>query len=292
MLSMKPALPIFLIIFASQSLSAVELSYGKGSFGMKAGIGSLFSSDIDLDINTWSLTEQHQNIKKGRFYYQYQFDYFNSNAIDKISDFASSPASSNVPVFGSSPDDIVNDFTQAPVPADYRIRGINFDIGLGYDFVKLEKTMLGFSVNTGLSTPFMRIRNMENTSNLVIELLDNFDTKVKTYKLGASLHGEYAITERLSLIGRGSLNFQTGKMRNDTLKSDVTVDGVYQSFHLGLKYHPKFIQRVFFAGGYDYNRWDYGSTTLDTPIGQAEIAQNIDIVFDSSNFHIGLGYSF
>jgi hypothetical protein len=289
---MKATLLICLTFLFSHSLSAIELTYGNGEFGMNAGIGSLFSSNVKLSTNTWSLAEHHKNIRKSKLYYQFQFDYFNSDTVDKMTDFASSPISSSLPIIGSSPDDMVNNFTQIPVPSDYRIRGINFDIGLGYDLIKHAKTTFGIAFNTGLSTPFMKIRNMKNTANLVIDLLDSFDTKVETYKLGGSIYGEYAFNEQLSVLGGGSLNFQTGKMENDTLRGDVTIDGFYQSLHINLKYSPTFLKRAFLIGGYRYNRWDYGSTTVDTPIGRTNIAQNMDIIFDSSNIHIGAGYRF
>ena len=293
MYPLKVTAPTFfgLLIFCHSS-SALELSLGKGDFSMMADINPLFSSDVKISTNIWSLAERHKNIRDSKLYYQFQFDYYSSNTVDKITEFASQPASTPIPIIGSSIDDGIDKFTQIPVPADYQVRGIDFNIGLGYDLIEAPKTTLGIAFNTGLSTPFMKIRNVESTANLVIDLLDTFDTKVKTYKLGGSVYGEYKVSKQLSLIGNASLNYQTGSMENDLLGSSIEVDGTYQTLNLGIRYQPSFLKDFYLTGGYNYKMWDYGSTTVNTPTGGTKVARGMDMDFSLSSLYFGAGYKF
>ena len=288
---MKFTLPSFFVFFC-HSASALELSLGEGNFSAQTDINQLLSSNVRLNTTTWSLTEKHKNIWDSRLYYQFQFDYFNSDTVDKITNFASQPASTPIPIIGSSIDDNVDRFTQIPVPADYQVRGIDFNIGLGYDLIKKSKITFGIAFNTGLSTPFMKIRNMDTTANLVIDLLDTFDTKVKTYKLGSCIYGGYQINKQLSLIGTTSFNYQTGNMENDVLGSNIDINGRYQTLDLSMRYRPNFLKGFYLTGGYSYKTWDYGSTTVNTPIGSSKIARGMDIEFKISNIYLGAGYYF
>ncbi|HIE41264.1 MAG TPA: hypothetical protein EYP80_01225, partial [Candidatus Aenigmarchaeota archaeon] len=132
MYPLKITAPTFFgfLVFCHSS-SALELNIGKGDFSMTADIGQLLSSDVKIDTTIWSLSEGHKNIRDSKLYYQFQFDYFSSNTADKITEFASQPASTPIPIIDSSIDDGVDQFTQIPVPADYQVRGIDFNIGLG-----------------------------------------------------------------------------------------------------------------------------------------------------------------
>jgi len=293
MYPLKVTAPIFFgFLLFCHSSSAVEVSLGRGDFSMMADINPLFSSDVKISTNIWSLTERHKSIRDSKLFYQFQFDYFSSNKVDKITEFASQPVSTSIPIIGSSIDDGVDQFTQIPVPADYQVRGIDFNIGLGYDVIETPKTALGIAFNTGLSTPFMKIRNVESTANLVIDLLDTFDTKVKTYKLGGSVYGEYKINKQLRLIGNASLNYQMGSMENDLLGSSIEVDGTYQTLNLSMRYQPSFLKDFYLTGGYNYKIWDYGSTTVSTPIGGTKVARGIDMDFSLPSLYFGAGYKF
>ena len=293
MYPLKFNLPGFfgLLIFC-HATSALELSLGSGDFNMGADINPLFSSDVEISAHVWSLTEKHKNIRDSKLYYQFQFDYFSSDTVDNITEFASHPASTSIPVIGSSIDDGIDQFTQIPVPADYQIRGIDFNIGLGYDLIETPETTLGIAFNTGLSTPFMKIRNMDTTANLVIDLLDTFDTKVETYKLGSSLYAEHKLNNQLSLMSHVSLNFQTGTMENDTLGNNISIDGTYQTLNIGLKYQPGFLNGLSLTGGYNYRIWDYGSTSVETPVGKTKVARELDMDFVLSNIYLGVAYHF
>lgn len=282
----------FLYLLSAGSVHALDLSYGKGKFGFNTSIHPLVSSDISLDTNTWSLSEKHKNIKGSRFYYDFHVDYFDSDTVNKVTDFASLPLTTPLPVFGSSIDSLADQYTQLPIPADYRVHGVNLDMGLGYDLISNSKAILGIGVNTGLSTPFMKVRNMKNTANLVLDVLDTFDTKIKTYKAGVSVHGEYSFNDQFSVTGKSSLNYQTGKLDNDIVGSGISIDGSYHSLDLSLKYQPSSIKNAYVTAGYSYNKWNVDSASVSTPVGGATLPRIMDIDMDTSNLYLGAGYDF
>ena len=289
---MKKALLTSCLVALTSPVLALDFSYGKGDFSMSTAINPLLSGKATLAINTWSLSEKHKAINNSRLYYHFKLDYFNSDSVNQFTDFASTPLNSPIPLLGSSIDDLADQFTQLPIPADYRISGVNFDIGLGYDLIKTPNRTVGVALNTGISTPFMKIRNMRNTANLVIDLLDTFDTRVKTYKLGGSLYGEYKINNAMTISGNGSINYQTGQMDNDIVGSGINIDGSYTTFDLSLKYQLERFKNTYLTAGYNFSKWNYDSARVTTPVGAVNIPRVMDIGFDASNLYLGLGYSF
>jgi len=47
---------------------------------------------------------------------------------------------------------------------------------------------------------------------------------------------------------------------------------------------------LFHGGGYSYKIGDYGSTTVNTPIGSSKIAKGMDIELKTTNIYLGAGY--
>lgn len=281
-----------LLLLATTPTYALDLSYGNGEFGMSSAINPLFKADVTLDINTWSLAEQHKNLGTTNLYYHFNLDYFDSDTVNTFTDFASAPLGIPLPVTGSGIDALASQFTTLPVPADYRMHGVDINVGLGYDLIKQEDKTLGLSVTTGLSTPFMKIRNMRNTANLIIDVLDTFDTHIKTYKFGGGLYADVGLSDTLKLSANGSINYQTGKMDNDIVGSGIDISGTYTHLGLSLKYMPKQLKHFYIVAGYDYNKWNYDSATVSTPVSTVQIPRVMDIDFDSTNTYLGAGYEF
>ncbi len=274
------------------TLTALELNFGTGEFAINQSIKPLFSHQITLPINTLSLSETHQRIGRGKLYYSFNLEYFDSDTLNKVTDFASKPLTSPIPFVGDSISDRVADYTQLPVPADYRMHGINFDLGLGYELLKDSKKQFGLGVNTGLSLPFMEVHNMKNTVNLLIELADRFDTEIKTYKLGAAAFGLYQLKPNLSLTLKTSFNLQTGQMENNIIGSGIELSGTYFTLTSQLHYQPKQLKGFAVNAGYTINQWDYDGTTISTPIGGRKIPSVMDTSYSSDNLFLGLGYHF
>ncbi len=273
-------------------LNALELNFGVGEFNIKQSINPLFSNNISLDLNTLSLSETHQKIGRSKYYYNFNFEYFDSDTLNKITDFSSKPLTTPIPFAGGSISDRVADYTQLPVPADYRMRGINLDFGFGYELHRDKNKQFGMGINTGLSLPFMEVHNMKNTVNLLIELADRFDTEIKTYKLGASAFAQYQLKPDLNFTVNTSYNLQTGQMDNNIVGSGIDISGSYFTLTSNLIYQPKQFKGLAVNAGYTSNHWDYDSTTVSTPIADRKIPRVIDTSFSANNFFAGLGYHF
>ena len=279
-------------ILPLSTLSALELNLGTGEFTISQSIKPLFSHQITLPINTLSLSETHQPIGRGKLYYSFNLEYFDSDTSNKVTDFASKPLTSPIPFVGDSISDRASDYTQLPVPADYRMHGINFDLGLGYELLKDTKKHVGVGINSGLSLPFMEVRNMKNTANLLMELADRFDTEIKTYKLGAAAFAQYQLKPDLSVTLNTSFNLQTGQMDNNIIGSGIELSGTYFSLTSQLHYQPKQLKGFAVNAGYTLNQWDYDGAKISTPIGGRKITPGMGTSYLNNNLFFGGGYHF
>lgn len=286
------------LLAGATSANALELRYGHGDFEMGAAAKPFVNMDVTLDVDTWTLAEPHQNINNSPLYYQFRADYFDSDTVNKATDLASLPLTSTLPVIGSSVTDLIADNTTLPVPADYRIHGLNVDAGVGYDVLKNDKGHLGVGVNTGVSTPFMKVRNMLPAANLAVEMLDTFDTEVTTYKAGVSVQGSYQLTPWLEVSGNASLNHQTGEMDNGLVGSGVDMDGSYRNVEVAAKIRPAPLLRqpalkhAFVTLGHSQGNWEYDTADVSTPVGTMQIPGMFDADFEHSSTYVGIGYDF
>ena len=277
---------------------ALELRYGSGDFDMGAAAKPFVSMDPSLEVDTWTLAEPHRNINDSPLYYQFRADYFDSDTVNQMTDLASVSMTSNLPVIGSSVTDLIADNTAIPVPADYRIHGVNFDVGVGYDVLKTARGHVGVGVNTGVSTPFMKVRNVLPAANLALDMLDTFDTEVTTYKAGVAVQGSYQATPWLEVAGNASLNHQTGEMDNGWVGSGIDMDGTYRTLEVEAKLKPAKLlnqpqlKNAFVSIGHSRSDWNYDSAAINTPIGSASVPGMFDADFTHDSTWIGAGYDF
>jgi hypothetical protein len=287
------------LLLACLPAHALELRYGSGEFNMGAEAKPLVKMDTTLNVDTWTLAEPHKNIGDSRLYYQFKADYFDSDTVNKMTDFTSLPLRTPLPAFSSSVTELIASNTSLPVPADYRIHGVNLDAGVGYDLIKTPKGHVGVGVNTGVSTPFMKVRNMtpENI-NLVVDMLDTFDTKVTTYKAGVGVQGSYQLTPWLDVAGSASINQQTGKMDNGLVGSDINMKGSYQTYDVEAKIKPAVLlkqaklKHAFISVGHSQSDWNYDSADVQTPVGNFKVPGMMDADFKHSTTYLGVGYDF
>lgn len=286
------------LLTGTTSAQALELRYGSGEFDMGAAAKPFVSMGVSLDVDTWTLAEPHKNIGDSRLYYQFRADYFDSDNVNRMTDLASLPLTTSLPVIGSSVTDLIADNTPIPVPADYRIHGMNVDAGIGYDVLKNDKGHLGIGVNTGVSTPFMKVNNLQPAANLALELMDTFDTDITIYKAGIGVQGSYQATPWLELSGNASLNHQTGEMDNGLVGSGVDVDGSYRTLEVAAKIRPAVLlkkpalKNAFITVGHTSSRWDYDDADIQTPIGSIQVPGMFDADFKHSSTYVGVGYDF
>ena len=285
------------LVYAPVS-QAWEVRYGNGDFAMHTQMSPWVSLRTQMDVQTWTLAEPHHNWGNSRFYYSVRADYFDSASVNRLTDLFSLPLTTPVTLINSSISDVIADNTLLPVPADYRLHGINVDAGLGYDLIKTPRAQLGVGVTTGMSTPFMKVRNMQSNANFVLDMLDTFDTKVETYKAGVQLTGQYHFTPWLTLQGDAALAHQTGKMRNNIVASDVDMDGTYRTVELAAKlkptalWHQPRLKNAFISLGHTHTQWDYDQAALNTPLGSISVPSMFDGDAQHNSTYLSIGYDF
>ena len=297
-LNLKPLATGCFLLVSSLPAHALELRYGSGDFNIGMDV-PLISMDTKLSVDTLTLAEPHKNLGDSRLYYQFRADYFDSDTVNKLTDFASLPLRTKLPVINSSVTDLVADNTPLPVPADYRLHGLNVDAGIGYDVIKTPKGHVGVGVNTGVSTPFMEVRNFKlATANVVMDALDTFDTDITTYKAGVALQGSYQLSPALEVSSSASLNHQTGEMDNGIIGAGIDMDGSYRTLEVSAKIKPAVLlhqpklKNAFITIGHSQSRWDYDTTEITTPVGAFNVPGVMDADFEHSSTFIGAGYDF
>jgi len=301
---MKRSLLVFLGI--SNLLLASEFQYGSGTFGMEGGFLGL-TNKIDTDVNTYSLVTRHANVF-GDFFYGYDLNWYDSKTLTQAQHDYNNLANNSNNMMG------MNNNAIASVPSmDYKLEGVDANIRLGYDVLHQDKdNYLGVGAIVGISLPWIDSSKNSSSSNSDASnsLLGDFiDTKttIQTYKVGVTVNFQKSlIDKKLSLYGVGSYAMQTGKIKNDYLKSDYSVDGTFQEYNLGLYFTPftetykwgflTLSPRIYGTVGYKYSKWSVDKMSIN--MSGHEINSNIlsplamKFNMDSSIGYAGIGYSF
>ena len=302
---MKRSLLVFLGI--SNLLLASEFQYGSGTFGMEGGFLGL-TNKIDTDVNTYSLVTRHANVF-GDFFYGYDLNWYDSKTLTQAQHDYNNFANNANNMMGMN-----NNNAVASVPSmDYKLEGVDANIRLGYDVLHQDKeNYLGVGAIVGISLPWIDSskNSSSSNSNASNSLLGDFkDTKttIQTYKVGVTLNFQKSlIGKKLSLYGVGSYAMQTGKIKNDYLNSDYSVDGTFQEYNLGLYFTPftetykwgflTLSPRIYGTVGYKYSKWSVDKMSIN--MSGHEINSNIlsplamKFNMDSSIGYAGIGYSF
>lgn len=287
-----------LLLLSSSPSHAVELRYGSGEFQMQTAAKPFVQMDTTLDVDTWTLAETHKNFGNSRLYYQLRADYFDSDTVNKLTDLASTPLTTNIPIIGNSLSGLLATNTTLPVPADYRIHGVNLDVGVGYDVLRNERGHLGVGVNTGVSTPFMKVRNALPVANLAIKALDTFDTEIKTYKAGIGVQGSYQVAPWLAVSANAAVNKQTAELENAWVNSGFDMDGTYQTLEIAAKLKPAVLlqqprlKNAFVSIGHTRSEWEYDNAAVSTPVATFNAPSFFDANASHENTWLGIGYDF
>ncbi len=293
---------IFLSLVTSCTiLSAMEFRIGSGSFGWQMGMG-FAACDFDLDTNVYSISEQHNNFGESQFYYFYNADLYQSDTVDKFTTLVTQPLTQELPGVGSVNDAIAQN-TSIPVPAEYKIRGFDLNLGIGYDLLQHQNGALGIGINTGLSLPVMKMRNLQKSAQITYEILENTDTTILTYKLGPIVHALYRFNPKVTFFGSFSAGYQTGSIENDWIRSSLDVDGSYTTLDLNLRWTPwqshkdlgwiRLDPKLFISIGYSKKTWDLDEVSVDAfEIAAFSSGGMLKSSFDQSAWYLGIGYDF
>ncbi len=281
--------------------SAMELRIGSATFGWQMGMGFM-QSDFDLDAQVWSLGEQHNSFGESRLYYFYGVDLYRSDYVDRLTTLITTPLTYDFPLFGSF-NDALADHTSLPVPADYKIRGFDLNLGIGYDLLKNDRSYLGIGINTGLSLPVLKMKNLRKSASVTYDLLDHTDTTIKTYKLGPILHAGYRPASSLLLYTSFGAGLQTGTIENGWIASSLSIDGSYSTLDLGLRYTPwqstrdlgwiRLDPKLFLTAGFTRKSWRMDDAKIKAfNIAQFDSGGLFTDRFDANYWYLGIGYDF
>jgi hypothetical protein len=177
------------------------------------------------------------------------------------------------------------------------VSGVDLDIGIGYDLYRDQRGYFGIGVVTGLSTPFMEMKNYLEAADYINTLLEDTSTDVETYKFGVTVQMAYNLAEIFSVYATGIYAMQTGNISNELVSGDFDVTGTYASFDVGVKYYLTNLsgdESDFYAKlGYTYKHWVVDD--IDGSIGgfiMPNILTNAEIDMTSDYVYIGIGYNF
>lgn len=277
-----------LSFLAVATLHASDMQFGKGNFQIKGGFFGL-DQELKLDITTYSLVEQHKNIFSSKWYYNYNFTWYDSKQATQAQKSVNSFALTyNLPSI------------------DYRIQGLDVNLGIGRDILhKDENNYLGMGLLVGLSTPWIDSKksssNNDNTTSTIFKTMKQSKTKIFTYKIGPAIAGRYSLNKYFSVYGSGTIAYQKGTFKNSYANSDLNVNGIFQEYDAGLRFQPfakdyklgwlTISPRLYATMGYRYSSWKLNDVNVD--IMGTNLNFNVaDFEMKSSVGYFGLGYSF
>lgn len=305
----KRVLTFIASILMTIDASALDIRVGKGDFTATQGMDGLYTVSAEIDLDVLSLNEQHYGLGKSGLYLFGGLDIYSSKQADSVTNVIDTIMNTSTPTLPfdtpiaiptTTPNDVLGTFI--PVPSSYKVHGVDFDIGVGYDVIHEKRGYLGVGVMTGISTPAMEMENYFEALNFYTKLLEQTKTDMTTYKLGLTLQGGLNMTDYLGLYATGTYAYQFGEIENSIVRSSMDAKGTYQAFDLGLKFHPLKLSehyketlwsRLYLNIGHSYKKWEVDQMQatiigIDTP----DVFTSFDLGFESSYTYFGLGYSF
>ncbi|SFV50430.1 hypothetical protein MNB_SM-7-1085 [hydrothermal vent metagenome] len=283
---------LLLLSLAPLSLLAGEMQVGTGEFKMKGGFIGL-DSTISTDATTYSMVEQHKNLFSEKFFYKYNITWYDIKSLTQTQNELNSVGS------------IFNNPVVVP-SIDYRPQGLDINLGAGWDVVhKDENNFIGLGVIIGASLPWIDSKksdsNNDDNSDDVMDAMKKSKTKILTYKVGPHITLSKSLNKYFYLYASATYAYQTGKIKNDYLESDLSVDGTFEEYDAGLKLQPfsydkkigwfTFSPRLYFTLGYRYSSLKLKNVKIDITGSNREFAKS-DFKMSSSITYAGFGYSF
>lgn len=277
------------------SLYAGEIQTGKGTFEIKGGFIGLDES-INTDVTTYSMVEEHKNFGSSSWFYKYNFTWYDSDQMIQ--------AQSTINGYS---DGFLNNPVSLTVPSiDYRLQGMDLNLVLGKDLShKSENDYFGAGVMLGISIPWIESKKDENNNDTLsddsMDLMAKSNTKIFTYKVGPSFTARKSLNRFFSVYGSATYAYQRGTFKNDYAESDLTVNGIFQEYDVGISVHLFSSEhdlgwitvspRLYATLGYRYTSWDLDDVNIDitgtnTTFNQANFKMNSSIAY------FGIGYSF
>ena len=189
--------------------------------------------------------------------------------------------------------------SMTPSPFDIRVKGFDMNIGAGYDIYKNSKGYIGVGASTGLSLPYIYMKNKPlATVPILTGLMQSTNTSMTTYKASMSVQGSYSIVDGLNVDAIMLYGYQFGKLDNDWFASEVDIDGTTSMLGISMSYNLGYLIRwadgLTVSAGYTRKNWDVSHTDLKLLGGilGGDLSQNMNAKFNSQNYYFGIGYRF
>jgi len=295
---MKRKYLLFLII-SSVSLNAIDIKYGKGTFDVNMGINKLININTSIDIDTLTISNNHDNIGNSNFYYFYDVDVYQSDYKDIMLDMFSGinpifpinppiipplepPIKPPIEIPEKPPISIPGALT-SQIPIE---RSVTNDIAKGidkgvkttkklYESSPVSKIPITKKATDMIPTPFdIKVKGFDMNIGAGYDIFKNKNGYIGV-GVATGLSAPYVYTKngKTPMIPAfGMMNFTNTSML--TYKTAVSLQSAYRVID-GLKVESSFLY------GYHFGK-------LDNDFIQSEI----DIDGVDSMFNIGLSYSF
>jgi len=291
-------------LFASTS-SAGEYRFAAGNFNWKFSL-PFMSTDVDQTVAVFSYEEAHSNILSSNFFWFYNVDLYTAKVSNKLTSYINEATNlmPNMPI--SDFEGMASKYSPISVPTEFKIHGIDANIGLGYDIVHDKKFILGLGVNTGLSLPYFDSSSNDETKMkfpTIAPKIDMGKTDFFTYKLGPMVYAQLNITKKFSTYLSASYGYQVGWMKNSFIASSLTVHGKYNYIDVGVRYRPwkKNIDLGFFeidpsfyiTAGYMHKNWKVNDIKVTAfKHLSANLGGIVKSKFKNDYVYVGIGYSY
>lgn len=291
-------------LLASTS-SAGEYRFAAGKFNWKLSF-PFMSTDIDQTVAVFSYEEAHSNIFSTDFFWFYNVDLYTAKVSNKFTSYINE-ASSIMPTTPMSDfKDMASKYSPISIPTEFKIHGIDANIGLGYDIVHDKKFILGLGVNTGLSLPYSDSSTSDKSKIKFPNIAPKIDmgkTDFFTYKLGPMVYAQLNITKKFSTYLSASYGYQVGWMKNSFVGSSLTVHGRYNYIDAGVRYRPwkRNIDLGFFeidpsfyiTAGYMHKNWKVNDIKVTAfKHLSANLGGIVKSKFKNDYVYVGIGYSY
>lgn len=289
----KKILFSWLSVVVATNIYAVEVKIGKGDFSWNVGFQNVLKGSIDISTDIIGISEQHYQLGSSKFYLFGNLDIYSSKELDGFTDIIDMGMSQNIPFLNNTPNQIMGEFV--PVPSSYKMRGADFDIGVGYHLLHNSKGFVGIGVATGISMPFMEMENYIEAGEFFLNGLEKTETEIMTYKAGVSLQGSYKFIDNFGVYSTWICGIQSGEIENDLVKSSMDTSGTYTSFDIGVKYIPnfEFLNNLYFTLGHSYKKWDIDEIEVEVMgLKTPNFASIFNIDLESSYSYLSMGYQF
>jgi len=258
----------FILICSCALAFGSEFQYGSGTIKPE-----ILGFSKSMDVKSFSLTQKHKNIKN--FYYGYDLTYYKSESVDYAFSY-------------------FNTFAKV-IDVNYKLRGLDLDINLGYDLHKTPKSYLGFGAALGISIPYIKTKSSSND----YPFLENSKTKFLTYKIGLNISSGYDFNRFLGFKVDAISAYQIASIKNDYVNKSVKATGIYNSLDVAFRFTPfkakkkigfiTFAPKFYIDFGYKYRYWKFNN--VESEVFNLNL-EKADFKIKSNVAYIGLGYEF